>query len=365
MSATDSSARRRAALRALLIPSSDIYDVADMATAKRLGGILWVVGWAITLVLLPFAPPIHHIGDVGWAVSAGALLGTLVLVRRMLITPERVMPNELLLSSYLALVMITLLEWLGGRGAPYQELFLLTVVYTAAVHPPRRLLPYGFAFVGAVCAPLVYAPSNGTERLLVLTELGLWLAIGGVTVPFISIVRANRLGLLAEERAARAQARVDPLTGLGNRRAFDEALTRAVAGTRRADRPFSIVIADLAGFKRVNDSFGHLEGDRCLQQVADALRNTVRGPDASFRWGGDEFALVLPSTDRASAERVAERVRDAVETAVALPSGAALRVHCGSAQFEDGMDEVGLLQAADRALIDAKADDPVEGAWTG
>src|SRR5207247_1395465 len=111
MSATDRSVRR-AALRALLIPSGDIYDVADMATAKRLGGILWVVGWAITVVLLPFAPPTHHIGDAGWAVAAGALLASLVLVRRMLVTPERVTPNELLLSSYLALVMITLLEWL-------------------------------------------------------------------------------------------------------------------------------------------------------------------------------------------------------------------------------------------------------------
>src|SRR5438876_467742 len=83
----------------------------------------------------------------------------------------------------------------GRRGAPYQELFLLTVVYTAAVHPPRRLLPYGLAFVAAVCAPLIYGPSNGMERLLVLTELGLWLAFGGVTVLFISTVRANRLGL--------------------------------------------------------------------------------------------------------------------------------------------------------------------------
>ena len=98
--------------------------------------------------------------------------------------------------------------------------------------------------------------------------------------------------------------------------------------------------------------------------MADALRDTVRGPDASFRWGGDEFALVLPSTDRASADRVAARLRDAVETAVALPTGSALRVHCGSAQFEEGMDAVGLLEAADRALIAAKADDPAESAST-
>jgi diguanylate cyclase (GGDEF)-like protein len=239
------------------------------------------------------------------------------------------------------------------------------VVYTAAVHPPRRLLPYGAAFAAAVCAPLIYEPSTGPERLHLLTELGMWTAIGGVTLLFISTVRANRLGMLAEEQAARAQARVDPLTGLGNRRAFDEALAGAVAGARRADRPFSVVIADLAGFKRVNDTFGHLEGDRCLRQVADALRDTVRGPDACFRWGGDEFALVLPSTDQVAAERVAERLRDAVEEAVVLPTGIALRVHYGTAELEDGMDALGLLRAADAALIAATADDAAAGASAG
>jgi len=364
MAVTDRSARR-AALRALLTRSDEIYAVVDMPAARRIGGILWLVGWAITVILLPFAPPTDHLDGAGWAMTAGALLVTLVLVYRMLRKPENVTWNELLLSSYLAVAMIMLLQWLGGRGAPYQELFLLSVVYTAAVHPPRRLLPYGAAFTAAACAPLIYGSSTGPERLHLLTELGLWLAIAGVTLLFISTVRANRLGMLAEERAARAQARVDPLTGLGNRRAFDEALAGAVAGARRADRPFSVVIADLAGFKRVNDTFGHLEGDRCLQQVADALRDTVRGPDACFRWGGDEFALVLPSTDHVDADHVAERVRDAVERAVVLPTGIALQVHYGTAEFEDGMDAIGLLRAADAALIAAKADDAAAGASAG
>ena len=108
----------------------------------------------------------------------------------------------------------------------------------------------------------------------------------------------------------------------------------------------------------------YIYGKRNLIHIID-LRETVRGPDACFRWGGDEFALVLPSTDRASADRVAARVSRAVESGVALPSGSPLRVRCGSAQFQEGMDAEDLLNAADAALIAAKGRGPDAGAAAG
>jgi GGDEF domain-containing protein len=303
---------RRALRLAWSMPYADFYATADLRTAKRIGGILWLVAWFVVVLLLPVAPPTEHVGDAGWVFVAVTLLGTLGLVYRLTRTPEKVTADELLVLSYLALANLALLVWLGGRGAPYQELFVLTVLYTCAVHPPRRLVPYIAALIVAACAPVVYTSLTSRETAELLTDLVLWISIGAVAALFVSIVRVQQLGLLAEEREARTQARVDALTGLGNRRAFDETLARAIAGARRADRPFAIVIADLAGFKSVNDRFGHIEGDRCLRRVADALRETVRGPDACFRWGGDEFALVLPSTDRANADRVAERVSRAV-----------------------------------------------------
>jgi diguanylate cyclase (GGDEF)-like protein len=344
------------------LPSKDFYATGDLPTAKRIGGILWLIAWFVLVLLLPVAPPTEHVGDVGWVFVGVTLTGSLGLVYRLMRTPERVTPNELLLSSYLALAYLALLVWLGGTNAPYQELFALSVVYTAAVHPPRRLVPYLFALIIAASGPVVYASLSSREVALVVTQLGIWIALGAVAMLFVSVVRVQQLGLAAGERAARTQARVDPLTGLGNRRAFDETLGRAIAGARRADRPFAIVIGDLAGFKSVNDRFGHIEGDRCLRQVADALRETVRGPDACFRWGGDEFALVLPATDRTSADRVAARVSAAVESGVALPSGEPLRVRCGSAQFEEGMDPQTLVNAADAALIAAKGGGPGAGA---
>ena len=355
----------RALTLARRLSSADFYATADLATAKRIGGILWLIAWCFVVVVLPVAPPTEHVGDVGWVFVAAPLLATLAQVYRLTRTPERVTPNELLLSSYLALVYLALLSWLGGSDAPYQQLFVLTAIYTCAVHPPRRLVLYLLALVVAAGAPVVYSSLGSRETAELLTEVALWVVLGGVAALYVSVIRVQQLGLAEGERAARTQARIDPLTGLGNRRAFDETLARAIAGARRADRPFAIVIADLAGFKSVNDRFGHVEGDRCLRQVAGALRETVRGPDACFRWGGDEFALVLPSTDHVDADHVAERVRDAVERAVVLPTGIALQVHYGTAEFEDGMDAIGLLRAADAALIAAKADDAAAGASAG
>jgi diguanylate cyclase (GGDEF)-like protein len=353
----------RGALRAArALSSAEFYGTADLVTAKRIGGIMWLIGWLIVVVLLPFAPPTQHLGNAGWVLVAGILLATLWLAGRLLRTPERVTPNELLLSSYLALAYLMLLVWLGGGDAPYEELYVLGVIYTCAVHPPRRLLPYLGAVMLAALAPIAYADPGSSEIAEIVTKVVLWVALGGVAALFVSIVRVRRLGLVAGERAARTQARLDPLTGLGNRRAFDETLARAVAGARRADRQFSIVIVDLARFKSINDRFGHLEGDRCLRAVARALRATVRAPDACFRWGGDEFALVLPATDRLDAERVADRVRSAVEGSVVLPDGEALQARCGSAEFEEGMDAVALLNAADVALIAPTGDGSDVGA---
>jgi diguanylate cyclase (GGDEF)-like protein len=178
-------------------------------------------------------------------------------------------------------------------------------------------------------------------------------------------LRERQMESRHEEDHARRLARLDPLTGLNNRRAFDETLDEQIALARANGQSLSVLLADIDGFKQINDDHGHMNGDSCLRQVARTIQVSVRATDACFRWGGDEFALVLPSTDRASADRVAERVSRAVESGVALPSGSPLHVRCGSAQFEDGMDAEGLLNAADAALIAAKDRGPDAGAAAG
>jgi diguanylate cyclase (GGDEF)-like protein len=351
---------RATRLRGLFVDSGDFYALSDLTTAKRIGAFAWAVGFVIVLLLLPFATPTRHVGDAGWLLAGGALLASLVMGARLLRWPAAVTPNELMLQSYVALAQIAMLQWLGGRHSPYVELFLITAVYTAAVHPPRRVAPYLIALGLAALAPLAY---DGWDRLVALdiaTHILLWTALCAMAALFTATVRLNRQGLVREEEASRQLARVDPLTALGNRRAFDETLTRALSGARSSDRPFTILVADLARFKAVNDRFGHLEGDRCLREVGDALRATVRGPDACFRWGGDEFALVLPATNLAAARKVGDRLQETIEGNVTLPDGAPLRVRWGAAEYEDGMDFNALLEAADIALRAAKGP-PAQG----
>ncbi|MEK6607769.1 MAG: sensor domain-containing diguanylate cyclase, partial [Myxococcota bacterium] len=154
-------------------------------------------------------------------------------------------------------------------------------------------------------------------------------------------------------------ATVDGLTGLYTRRYFDTRLTEELARSRRFGTAFSLVILDLDDFKRVNDTFGHPAGDRVLREAARAMRGALRGIDIAARWGGEEFAFILPRTKLLEAHAVAERVRgDIVATGTAI-EGALVRVTAsmGVACFPESGAEDGasLVRAADLALYHAKA----------
>ncbi|HEY3488904.1 MAG TPA: GGDEF domain-containing protein [Candidatus Deferrimicrobiaceae bacterium] len=107
-----------------------------------------------------------------------------------------------------------------------------------------------------------------------------------------------------------AQARIDPLTGLPNRRTFQEVAAAEIHRSRRYKRPFTFAYIDLDRFKSVNDTRGHAEGDRLLCAVSDTLREALREVDLAVRLGGDEFALLLPETDYASAQTAVSNLRD-------------------------------------------------------
>lgn len=156
-------------------------------------------------------------------------------------------------------------------------------------------------------------------------------------------------------------ARLDGLTGLANRRSFDEVLSKAFAESRRSQQPLSLVMIDVDHFKRYNDVYGHPEGDRCLQQVAQAVMSAARRPrDFVARYGGEEMAMVLPDTDAEGAAVVAEAARMAVSDLrlahvgspidyVSISAGVAVYLH--NKLFFDAQ---GLLQLADNALYEAK-----------
>jgi len=153
------------------------------------------------------------------------------------------------------------------------------------------------------------------------------------------------------------QAMVDSLTGLANRRSLENTLRSELARAARFADTVSVVLADLDDFKQVNDRYGHAAGDDVLTAFADALRLTVRESDVAGRWGGEEFALVLPGTDAAGGARLADRARAAIEARqVEMPNGdlCSVTASFGVAAFPEYRELDDLLAAADTALYEAK-----------
>lgn len=150
----------------------------------------------------------------------------------------------------------------------------------------------------------------------------------------------------------------DALTGVLNRRYLDRRLADEVKRARRMGTNVSAIIADLDHFKTVNDRYGHLEGDRLLQAVAKVIASSVRDIDVVTRFGGEEFALILPGANERDAYQVAERVRRAVQemsfvTAAGVQLG--VTISCGVAHLKDNIHTPGqLIGLADRRLLAAK-----------
>ncbi|WP_394843441.1 diguanylate cyclase [Pendulispora brunnea] len=161
-------------------------------------------------------------------------------------------------------------------------------------------------------------------------------------------------------RFAELHAMIDPLTGLFNRRHFEARIREASAYSKRHDQPFSIVMVDLDHFKSVNDTYGHETGDHVLTQFAAAVRSVLRGEDVAFRYGGEEFVLLLRACDAERAADVAERLqkklrqrpylfRDGTSRVITFSAGVA------AALPSEGYGSAELVSRADAALYRAKA----------
>jgi len=155
------------------------------------------------------------------------------------------------------------------------------------------------------------------------------------------------------------EIRRDELTGIANRKAFDEALTRQISLSRRRNRVFSLIMIDIDHFKRVNDTYGHLIGDEILKYVAQRIDARVRHEDLAARFGGEEFMVLLPETTGESALMVAEGIRSAFEnTSLQSESGdempGMVTVSAGVAEYCFGESAHDLVERVDSALYRAK-----------
>jgi diguanylate cyclase (GGDEF)-like protein len=178
---------------------------------------------------------------------------------------------------------------------------------------------------------------------------GAAIVIGSVALFLLVVTRMAQLLRHVESQATRlkALATVDELTGLPNRRAWASELPLAIERARRSGESLAVALIDLDHFKRFNDAFGHLAGDRLLKASAAAWRARLRTGDLLARYGGEEFILLLPGAGAAEAEALLERLREG------MPGGQTFSAGVVAWNGTDGSEE--LIAEADQALYSAKA----------
>lgn len=201
-------------------------------------------------------------------------------------------------------------------------------------------LMVGAEAIGAMCIASRRPNAYTSSRVQLLSQLASRIAMS---------VENARLYAQAEQRA-----RIDELTGLWNRRHLMERIQVEIGRHSRYGGAFSLVILDLDSFKALNDTYGHIEGDRLLKQLGIVLKGAIRDADEAFRYGGDEFAILLPQTSIKDAQEVAERVRRRISSELRTGS-VSMTASLGLANWPvDGIAISEIISAADKALYYAK-----------
>ena len=297
-------------VRTLFARRADPYAGNDLENARRLGGLMWLVYGTLAAIVLPLAAP------AGRYAVAGTILAGLIVAHSLLrgyrwLTRPGPGFDALLAGSYVAVAQLVALQALFGDGArAYQELYLLVAVYTAAVHPPRRVAPFLATVVVAAAVPALVRGLSPEGALELGVSILLWISLSAMSMILLATLRAQRQALREESLVAQELANQDALTGLGNRRRLMADLEAMVpVATERA--PLLLAAFDLDGFKAYNDMYGHPTGDALLRRLGGRLLHAMAGRGHAYRMGGDEFC-VLAHVTPTDATAVVERAADAL-----------------------------------------------------
>lgn len=320
-----------------------VPDQLSLALALRVG----VYGPACLLAVW-FFTRYHWPRLLEWAVAGfGLLAGGISIVLSMS------SHSPLAVAHLVILCVVVVYATLIGRFWPMLVMCLLIAAghAFAVVYHGQWLDGLGLATTLLLLSSMVFALYGNytlehSDRLVYLLDLQ------------ESSLQAE---LTSANDALALSARTDPLTGLANRRHFDDFLSQVWVHSQSQRGAMAVLLIDIDHFKHYNDQHGHPAGDRCLCEVAQTLESTVRKTgDLVARWGGEEFAVVMSHASREMAEATAQRMRDAVRLR-AVPHGSSsvasvVTVSIGVAAFTpwDANDAQVLVQAADTALYEAK-----------
>src|SRR3954465_2358829 len=318
---------------------------SEETVRTRAQGGFFVFGGILALVslLLPHSAQAIDTGILG--LGAVACISGAVL----LFVPQIMPPNLLTLVLLCGNLLISVgVHFSQSTGSVYALLYVW-VGFQAAYFFPHRHAAAHVAATGvtyAVALSSVPGADRGQRWLLLF-------GVVAVIALMVAVLRERVDRLIA--RLADA-ARTDALTGLLNRRGFQELMEVETERALRSSRPLAILVGDLDHFKHLNDRYGHAAGDLALKRFADIALQASRRIDAVARIGGEEFALLLPETEQHAAYLLAERLRRAVKEPGAARDGELPTVSFGVASFPShAADAAALMHAADQALYAAKA----------
>ncbi len=192
----------------------------------------------------------------------------------------------------------------------------------------------------------------GVQRI----ENALWINIGISLIITLVVLAIAAITIGSYQKKLEALATTDRLTSLTTRQMFDVLFNQTYKANLRRRSALSVILIDIDHFKQVNDTYGHPAGDQVLQGVATALNEIVRGDEVIFRWGGEEFLVLLSDCSLEQAQRTAERFRSRIEDLTLYRGETSLKVtiSLGAAQMQDGETVDTLIARADKALYNAK-----------
>ncbi len=300
---------------------------------------LWVTWWlgdaggmfVVAPLILLWNANYGIVWDVRRTVEAGALAVVTFLTAEVVF--GRLFPTATI-DYPLSFLPMPVLIWaafrFGRRGAAYTVALLYVVAVAGTIRG--------------------YGPFAEFSRSAAMIFLQVFTCISAVTALVLAAVVLERRKV---EEQLRLLAVSDPLTGLANYGHLIDVLEAEVQRSRRTERPFAVLFLDMDHLKKVNDQYGHLVGSRALWRIADAMRKSCRTIDTAARYGGDEFALVLPESDEEAARQVGRRVKELLTGDSELPQ---VSVSSGIAAYpKDGESAEELLATADRMLYEAKS----------
>lgn len=340
--------------------------------------VCWVAGWSVTAVSMLLAA--HGFGSEKAAYAAYGISQFLAIVGALgfVVAADAYRARPRVVASY-ALVLLPVFMWFAlaplalRKAAAFGpgHLLIAGALAAAAVGHLRVLrqtrllgaLVVGVTFLAIAGSHLwVLLGTRASQEVTRLTyiDVGLYLvaALGMQLMAFEDMtyeLRVTNTRLEAAQDELRQMVTTDALTGCRNRRYFDQVIGREVQRHRRYYIPLSLVFIDIDRFKTINDTLGHDEGDRVLQRVAAFLLRNVREVDYVFRWGGDEF-LILMSCRETEAVRRATALQGAFSTSAnadELPAGVGLSVGC--AEITPDVDDIlSLIRTADERMYENK-----------